>query len=268
MSNNKTRKRNNQFADFDAKVFERGAKERAQKKPVEYTGYETRKRCPKGTRWNSKSQSCQSQSVLSILGDPLGALRESVLPLKKTASKSKSKTMSMPKVTKSRSMSKTQSMPKSSTTSIPAQKPSVSARRLPKTRIVKKSSSKRSKQRKSSGFIGLDDFYSTPHVDVRQLGLNDFLDSNMNLSSLKKSKSKPKSKPKTKSYSPEYNTAELADRQAFLEEDYSPQYNTAELADREAFLNEKSTTKRSYVPKESNNSVRFYGTQRIVTSKK
>jgi hypothetical protein len=100
------------------------------------------------------------------------------------------------------------------------------------------------------------------------MGLNDFLDSNMNLSSFKKSKSKPKSKPKTKSYSPEYNTAELADRQAFLDEEYSPQYNTAELADREAFLNEKSTTnKRSYVPKKSN-SVRFYGTQRVVTSKK
>jgi hypothetical protein len=213
--------------------------------PVEFTGYEKRKKCPKGTSWNKGSSSCQSN--FSILGDPLGALKETIEP--KSKSKSKTKTMSNTKQS-----SKTKSPIKTNFSN------------------KKKSSSKL----KKSNFIGLDDFYSSS-VDLgKKMGLNDFLDTSFTKSKTKsksKSKSKPKSKTKSKSKSKSksktWNTAELADRQAFLdEENYSPKWNTEEIADRDAFLNEDKPKKTSVVKKSTNNNeVKFFGTQRIVTTK-
>ena len=193
------KRRNNQNADFDDRKFERGAKERAEA-PIEFTGYEKRKRCPKGTSWNKGSSSCQPN--FSILGDPIGALKETILEkpksksksLSKTKSKSLSKTktmsksvstvlmpksvstmlmpksvstmlmpksVSMPKSTKLTTMSKTKTMTPKSTTMSKTKTMSLS----PKFSSKKKSASK-------SKFMGLDDFYSS-NVDLgKKVGIN------------------------------------------------------------------------------------------------
>jgi hypothetical protein len=256
------KRRNNQYADFDERVFERGAKERAQV-PIEYAGLQQRKKCPKGTRWHKDTKLCEAN--VNVLGDPIGALTETILVVpRKTVSFKKTKS----KIPKSLSSSS----PNSKTKSLSKRKLNFSS----SSKKKKSSSQTSSAKLRKSKFMGLDDFYSSD-VDLgKKIGLNDFLDSS-SIKQLFNTRTKPRTKPKSsrsKSKSMSLNTAERADRQAFLdEENYSPTYNTAELADRQAFLDEdnnyskpKSKTTAKATPLDSN--VRFFGTQRIVSSKK
>ena len=197
------KRRNNQNADFDDRKFERGAKERAEA-PIEFTGYEKRKRCPKGTSWNKGSSSCQPN--FSILGDPIGALKETILEkpksksksLSKTKSKSLSKTktmsksvstvlmpksvstmlmpksVSMPKSTKLTTMSKTKTMTPKLTTMSKTKTMTPKSTTMSKTKTMSLSPkfSSKKKSASKSKFMGLDDFYSS-NVDLgKKVGIN------------------------------------------------------------------------------------------------
>ena len=177
------KKRNNQYADFDERKFERGAKERAQV-PIEYTGLKQRKRCPKGTRWHKETSSCQP-NIPSVLGDPIGALTETIiLKPKKSITKSKSSSR-IPKMPTAKSMTPATSSAMPSTellTSTSSAMPSTElltststakTKTLTKTKSMTSTSSRRRRRKKKSSsaklskskFMGLDDFYSS-NVDL------------------------------------------------------------------------------------------------------
>ena len=189
------KKRNNQYADFDERKFERGAKERAQV-PIEYTGLKQRKRCPKGTRWHKETSSCQP-NIPSVLGDPIGALTETIILKPKKSNLTKSKSSSrIPKMPTAKSMTpaKTKSMTStklltstssampstelltSTSSAMPSTElltPTSTAKKtktLTKTKSMTSTSSRRRRSRKSaklskSKFMGLDNFYSS-NVDL------------------------------------------------------------------------------------------------------